>query len=200
MAKKRVPGVHLPSARVRASLEAALRITKEKNVGRQSTRACFRDSGLRHYGTFQRYLHKDMSEAAIIERARNRGPPRALGSAGEKVVAGWVLRRREKFRPVSGNDVRVFVREAFGCNVSASYVSKLLARHKITAHHTRGKDYRTRRSDLEAQVRGIIRLIQNKVRQVGGPSHVVSLDATGLWNGKAPRMSYGPQGAYAFQR
>ena len=145
-----------------AARSVPLRIHKDKNVGRRSTGACFRESGLKHYGTFQRYLHKDMSEAAITERAKNRGPPRTLVSEDEKVVAGWVLRRPEKFRSVAGNDVRVFVREAFGRDFSASYVSKLLARHKITAHHARGKDYRTRRADLEAQVRNIIREIQKR--------------------------------------
>ena len=141
-----------------------------------------------------------MSEAAVLNRSAKRGYKRIFTSEEEKIVAGWVFRRREKFRPVHGPDVRVFILKAFGRSVSQSFVSKLLNRHGIARHHARGKDYGTRRSDLEKEVRACIRNIQNLVRSAGGPHHVVSIDATGIWSTKAPDVTYSAVGADAFQR
>ena len=64
------------------------------------------------------YLKRDMSEAAVLNRSAKRGYKRIFTSEEEKIVAGWVFRRREKFRPVHGPDVRVFILKAFGRSVS----------------------------------------------------------------------------------
>ncbi len=197
MPSKRTARLLLLTGRVRAALLAAKESMARKSGPRRSLKSFWRDSRSANWSTFQNYLKRDMSEAAVLDRSARRGDKRIFTSEDEKEDRGGMGILAGKIPPRS---VRVFILKAFGRSVSQSFVSKLLNRHGISRHRARGKDYRTRRSDLEKEVRTTIRNIQNLVRSAGGPQHVVSIDATGFWSTKTPDVTYAADGAYAVNR
>lgn len=131
------PGKCSPKKKVDFAL-ALLKLRREKyeDAGlvvpsRLSFRAIAKAVGIKSPDTIMRWYHGNMSQEAILSRAKMRGH-RKFTDDQELVLAGWVVYKELSNESSTTTKFHEFVGEYFDMKMSPSYVSKFMQRHDLS--------------------------------------------------------------------
>lgn len=122
-----------------------------------------------------------------------------LSTAAILVVVGYVLQRSHLHLATTGEDVALFVLEAFSVMVSKEWVSRTLRQHGIRSHasHAVKWQYQSRLDRDEAVAKQ--RALRQLLRETPNWDDVVAYDEVGVWPNGVVQRTYTLVGRYVLR-
>jgi transposase len=170
---------------------------KRGQVEALSARRIAKFDGAPSEGTLASWRKAEKSEEMSDNAPAKKGRAPTLTEVEELVVAGWALRRGEKGKPVTVKTTQLFVREAFGEEVSDMWVSRLFRQFGFSSRRARNVEaYRLDERWLKDLVDHVVR-VRDLLDEGGEEVQLVAVDESSFYNSPVKLRSYAPKGGCA---
>ena len=137
--------------------------------------------------SIRRWLDEDISPEAETERLSKRGRKQKYSDDFQSLLLGYAATERKAKRVVSGKSLQDFARQYFGYELRLSWISELLAAHRLSSQQTLPRNSRMVSPEVAEECVDFILETREEAKEFPG---LVVMDETGLWSNVVQPRTY----------
>jgi hypothetical protein len=146
--------------------------------------------------TLRTWLHNVDSPPPTNSKISQRGHPNALSNEQAMVLGGRIVFALEENSLVDQSFVQAFVFDAFGIEVSNTWVSRYMKDNGFTSKITRANNDNKDKKKMRAEMLSWFTQLGKKIGKKFNKKKIVAMDQIMLWDVGIPLRGYGIRGGY----